>query len=131
MANIKSKVKNIAKIAENRDRNNAMKTRVRKAIRAAREAVIAKDPKATELVAQAHSIIATAVAKGVFHPNKGARKSSRLDLFVNEQKNKKDEPKVAVKEVKKVEPVAKETTKPTSKPATKKPTAKAAKKEIK
>ena len=47
------------------------------------------------------------------------------------KKNKKDEPKVAVKEVKKVEPVAKETTKPTSKPATKKPTAKAAKKEIK
>ncbi|TQC53993.1 30S ribosomal protein S20 [Mycoplasmopsis mucosicanis] len=88
MANIKSKVKNIAKSEENRLRNNAMKTRVRKAIRAAREAVLAKDEKAKELVQKAHSIIATAVQKGVFHPNKGARKSSRLDKFVNEQNAK-------------------------------------------
>ncbi|AIA29766.1 30S ribosomal protein S20 [Mycoplasmopsis californica] len=85
MANIKSKVKHIAKSEENRLRNNAMKTRVRKAIRAAREAIIAKDASATELVKKAHSIIATAVQKGVFHPNKGARKSSRLDLFANSQ----------------------------------------------
>nr|WP_318024685.1 30S ribosomal protein S20 [Mycoplasmopsis mucosicanis] len=41
-----------------------------------------------ELVQKAHSIIATAVQKGVFHPNKGARKSSRLDKFVNEQNAK-------------------------------------------
>ncbi|WP_338822671.1 30S ribosomal protein S20 [Mycoplasmopsis felifaucium] len=88
MANIKSKMKSIVKQEEFRLRNNAMKTRVRKAIRAAREAVLAKDAKATELVAQAHSIIATAVQKGVFHVNKGSRKSSRLDKFVNEQKNK-------------------------------------------
>lgn len=88
MANIKSKVKNIAKSEENRLRNNAMKTRVRKAIRAAREAILAKDEKAKELVQKAHSIIATAVQKGVFHPNKGARKSSRLDKFVNEQNAK-------------------------------------------
>ncbi|VEU78093.1 30S ribosomal protein S20 [Mycoplasmopsis columbinasalis] len=88
MANIKSKVKSIAKMEEARVRNNAMKTRVRKAIRAAREAVLAKDEKAVELVAKAHSLIATAVQKGTFHPNKGSRKSSRLDKFVNEQKNK-------------------------------------------
>ncbi|QBF34343.1 30S ribosomal protein S20 [Mycoplasmopsis phocirhinis] len=85
MANIKSKIKHIAKSEQNRLRNNAMKTRVRKAIRAAREAVLSKDEKATELVQKAHSIIATAVQKGVFHPNKGARKSSRLDKFVNTQ----------------------------------------------
>lgn len=90
MANIKSKVKSIAKMEEFRVRNNAMKTRVRKAIRAAREAVLAKDKNAQELVNKAHSIIATAVQKGVFHPNKGARKSSRLDKFVNEQNAKKD-----------------------------------------
>ncbi|MGV2392846.1 UNVERIFIED_CONTAM: 30S ribosomal protein S20 [Campylobacter lari] len=86
MANIKSKMKSIVKQEEFRLRNNAMKTRVRKAIRAAREALLAKDPKAAELVANAHSVIATAVQKGVFHPNKGARKSSRLDKFANEQK---------------------------------------------
>ncbi|VEU76649.1 30S ribosomal protein S20 [Mycoplasmopsis columbina] len=88
MANIKSKVRSIAKMEEFRLRNNAMKTRVRKAIRAAREAVLANDANANELVAKAHSMIATAVQKGTFHPNKGARKSSRLDKFVNEQKAK-------------------------------------------
>ncbi|WP_029905428.1 30S ribosomal protein S20 [Mycoplasmopsis opalescens] len=85
MANIKSKVKSIAKMEQNRVRNNAMKTRVRKAIRAAREALIAKEANAGELVNKAHSLIATAVQKGVFHPNKGARKSSRLALFANQQ----------------------------------------------
>ncbi|KKB26728.1 SSU ribosomal protein S20p [Mycoplasmopsis meleagridis] len=88
MANIKSKVRSIAKMEEFRLRNNAMKTRVRKAIRAAREAVLANDPKAKELIAKAHSIIARAVQKGTFHPNKGARKSSRLDNFVNAQMQK-------------------------------------------
>ncbi|VEU75534.1 30S ribosomal protein s20 [Mycoplasmopsis maculosa] len=86
MANIKSKMKSIVKQEEFRLRNNAMKTRVKKAIRAAREALIAKDANADKLVAEAHSIIATAVQKGVFHANKGARKSSRLDKFANEQK---------------------------------------------
>ncbi|MBU4689562.1 30S ribosomal protein S20 [Mycoplasma zalophidermidis] len=85
MANIKSKVKHIAKSEQNRVKNAAMKTRVRKAIRAAREAVLAKAENASELVNNAHSIIATAVQKGVFHPNKGSRKSSRLDKFVNLQ----------------------------------------------
>ncbi|MGY5139177.1 30S ribosomal protein S20 [Mycoplasmopsis gallinarum] len=85
MANIKSNIKSIAKNEQARLRNNAMKTRVRKAIRAAREAVLANAENAKELVAFAHSMIATAVQKGTFHPNKGARKSSRLDLFVNKQ----------------------------------------------
>ncbi|WP_029513661.1 30S ribosomal protein S20 [Mycoplasmopsis primatum] len=88
MANIKSKIKSIAKQEEYRIKNNAMKTRVKKAIRAAREAVLANDEKAAKLVAEAHSIIAVAVQKGTFHPNKGARKSSRLDQFVNDQKSK-------------------------------------------
>ncbi|MBZ4203443.1 30S ribosomal protein S20 [Mycoplasma tauri] len=88
MANIKSKIKSIAKQEEFRLRNNAMKTRVKKAIRVAREAVLAKSAEASKLVAEAHSIIATAVQKGTFHPNKGARKSSRLDKFVNEQASK-------------------------------------------
>ncbi|MGN3816855.1 30S ribosomal protein S20 [Mycoplasmopsis bovis] len=88
MANIKSKVKSIAKQEEFRQRNNAMKTRVRKAIRVAREAVLAKEEGFEKKVFEAHSIIATAVQKGIYHPNKGARKSSRLDHFVNEQKSK-------------------------------------------
>lgn len=88
MANIKSKMKSIVKQKELTLRNSAMKTRVRKAIRAAREAVLSNNEKTAELVSKAHSLIAEAVQKGIFHPNKGARKSSRLDKFVNEQKQK-------------------------------------------
>ncbi|ADE19567.1 30S ribosomal protein S20 [Mycoplasma crocodyli] len=86
MANIKSKIRSIAKMEEARVRNNAIKSQVKKAIRKAREAVLAKDEKAMEFVANASSKIAWAVQKGVFHPNKGARKQSRLDTFVNKNK---------------------------------------------
>ncbi|VEU75890.1 30S ribosomal protein S20 [Mycoplasmopsis columboralis] len=86
MANIKSKVKSIAKMEAARVKNAAMKSRVKTAIRKAREAVLANDAKANELVAKAHSVIAKAVSKGVFHANKGARKHSRLDDFVNKAK---------------------------------------------
>ncbi|MEE3928618.1 30S ribosomal protein S20 [Mycoplasmopsis ciconiae] len=86
MANIKSKIKSIAKMEQARVKNNAWKSRVRKAIRAAREAIVAKDEKAAEKVKFAHSTIAKAVQKGVFHANKGARKQSRLDEFFNKNK---------------------------------------------
>nr|WP_318027612.1 30S ribosomal protein S20 [Mycoplasmopsis bovis] len=56
------------------------KLRVRKAIRVMlREAVLAKEEGFEKKVFEAHSIIATAVQKGIYHPNKGARKSSRLE----------------------------------------------------
>ncbi|SYV96749.1 30S ribosomal protein S20 [Mycoplasmopsis edwardii] len=86
MANIKSKVKSIVKMEQARQKNAAMKSRVKTAIRKAREAVLAKDEKANALVANAHKVIAKAVSKGVFHANKGARKHSRLDQFVNNSK---------------------------------------------
>lgn len=88
MANIKSKMKSIDKQRERNKSNSAMKNRVRKAIRVAREALLANDKDADKKVAFAHSMIATAVQKGTYHPNKGARKSSRLDKFVLEQKSK-------------------------------------------
>ncbi|WP_120160496.1 30S ribosomal protein S20 [Mycoplasmopsis bovirhinis] len=86
MANIKSKMKSIVKMEQARVKNAAMKSRVKTAIRKAREAVLANDEKAALLVANAHHVIAKAVAKGVFHANKGARKHSRLDQFVNKTK---------------------------------------------
>ncbi|QGZ97480.1 30S ribosomal protein S20 [Mycoplasma sp. NEAQ87857] len=86
MANIKSKVKSIAKMEAARVKNAAMKSRVKTAIRKAREAVLAKAENADALVAAAHKVIAKAVSKGVFHINKGARKHSRLDAFVNKNK---------------------------------------------
>ncbi|MCU9936522.1 30S ribosomal protein S20 [Mycoplasmopsis cynos] len=84
--NIKSKVKSIVKMEQARQKNAAMKSRVKTAIRKAREAVLAKSENANSLIAQAHKIIAKAVSKGVFHTNKGARKHSRLDMFVNKAK---------------------------------------------
>ncbi|RIV16891.1 30S ribosomal protein S20 [Mycoplasmopsis gallopavonis] len=86
MANIKSKIKSIAKMEAARVKNAAMKSRVKTAIRKAREAVLAKAENADALVAFAHKTIAKAVSKGVFHANKGARKHSRLDQFVNANK---------------------------------------------
>ncbi|WP_027334105.1 30S ribosomal protein S20 [Mycoplasma elephantis] len=88
MANIKSKVKNIARIEKRRASNFAFKSRIKKAIRAAREAVESNSDKAKELVANAHSLINKAASKGVYHPNKAARKSSRLDLFVQKHTQK-------------------------------------------
>ncbi|MDJ1645723.1 30S ribosomal protein S20 [Mycoplasma phocimorsus] len=82
MANIKSKIKNIARIEKRRASNFAIKSRIKKAIRKAREAVEAKAENAAILVSHAHSLINKAATKGVFHPNKAARKNSRLDLFV-------------------------------------------------
>ncbi|TDV24454.1 small subunit ribosomal protein S20 [Mycoplasmopsis mustelae] len=87
MANIKSKIKSITKMEQARQKNAAIKSRVKKAIRKAREAILAKDEKAASLVAEAHKVIAKAVSKGVFHANKGARKHSRLDVFVNKSKS--------------------------------------------
>lgn len=88
MANIKSKIKNIARIEKRHASNVAFKSRIKKAIRAAREAAEAKSEKTTELVSFAHSLINKAATKGVYHPNKAARKSSRLDLFIAKQLNK-------------------------------------------
>lgn len=82
MANIKSKIKRIKTNEKSREYNAAMKSRVRKAIKKAKQAALVKDPKTKELVAYAHKIINTSVSKGVFHKNNGARKSSRLDAFV-------------------------------------------------
>ncbi len=82
MANIKSKIKRIKTNEKSREYNSAMKSRVRKAIKKAKIAASEKDPKTKELVAYAHKMINTSVSKGVFHKNNGARKSSRLDLFV-------------------------------------------------
>ncbi|AHH45433.1 30S ribosomal protein S20 [Mesomycoplasma bovoculi] len=83
MANIKSKIKSITKSENARARNNAIKSRVKTAIKKAKIAVINKDDSQALLVARAHKEIAKAASKGVFHRNKSARKSSKLDLFVN------------------------------------------------
>ena len=81
MANIKSKEKNMRRIAKATARNSAVKSRVRSAIKKAKIAIDNKESDAKTKISLAHKEINTAVSKGIFHKNNGARKSSRLDTY--------------------------------------------------
>lgn len=81
MANIKSKEKNIKRIAKATERNRAIKSAVRTAIKKAKQAILAKEDKAPQLISEAFSQINKAVSKGVFKKNNGARKMSRLNAL--------------------------------------------------
>ena len=84
MANIKSAKKRILVDRRNAERNKAIKSSVKTAIKKVDAAVAAKDKTAadTALVA-AISEIDKAASKGVFHKNTASRKISRLTLAVN------------------------------------------------
>ena len=81
MANIKSKKKNIRRIARNTMKNRAVKSSVRTAMKKAKKAITAQAPNVSDLISKAHKEINTAVSKGVLHKNNGARKQARLDAF--------------------------------------------------
>lgn len=72
MANIKSAEKRIRTSAKRRERNRAVKSKLRKAVRAERKST-SKD----SLVATV-SLVDRAVTKGVIHRNAAARYKSRL-----------------------------------------------------
>ena len=78
MANIKSAKKRIRQNERRRLRNRAIRTRLRSAVKVAREAVGAKAPAAPASVHDAIRILDKAVSKGVLHPNTAARKKSAL-----------------------------------------------------
>ena len=80
MANIKSAKKRILVDRRNAERNKAIKSSVKTAIKKVDAAVAAKDK--TALVA-AISEIDKAASKGVFHKKTASRKISRLTLAVN------------------------------------------------
>lgn len=84
MANIKSAKKRILVDRRNAERNKAIKSSVKTAIKKVDVAVAAKDKTAadTALVA-AISEIDKAASKGVFHKKTASRKISRLTLAVN------------------------------------------------
>lgn len=84
MANIKSAKKRILVDRRNVERNKAIKSSVKTAIKKVDAAVAAKDKTAadTALVA-AISEIDKAASKGVFHKKTASRKISRLTLAVN------------------------------------------------
>jgi small subunit ribosomal protein S20 len=79
MANIKSKIKRIGTNRKAEERNKAVLSEMRTAIRAAREAISAGDKdQATETVKVASQKLDKAVSKGVIHKNQAANKKSSI-----------------------------------------------------
>ncbi|MDV6012063.1 30S ribosomal protein S20 [Haloechinothrix sp. LS1_15] len=79
MANIKSQIKRIRTNEEARQRNQAVKSSVKTAIRKFREAAAAGDKeKATELQRAAARKLDKAASKGVIHKNQAANKKSAM-----------------------------------------------------
>ena len=79
MANIKSQLKRIGTNQKAADRNKAVKSELKTAIRAVREAAVAGDKAAaTAALAVAGKKIDKAVSKGVIHTNQGANRKSAV-----------------------------------------------------
>ncbi|BCK71305.1 30S ribosomal protein S20 [Streptomyces platensis] len=79
MANIKSQMKRIKTNEKARQRNKAVKSTLKTAIRRTREAVEAGDlQKAATAQAEAAKKLDKAVSKGVIHKNAAANKKSAL-----------------------------------------------------
>lgn len=79
MANIKSQIKRIRTNRKATERNKAVKSEVKSAIRATREAIAAGDKKtATASLALASKKIDKATSKGVLHKNQAANRKSSI-----------------------------------------------------
>ena len=86
MANHKSAIKAHEQSLRRRDRNNRMKSRMRRAIRATRSTIGAVEAQDEDAVSAARESIRTTAAlidklagKGVIHRNAAARNKSRLE----------------------------------------------------
>ncbi|GAA2776477.1 30S ribosomal protein S20 [Saccharopolyspora taberi] len=85
MANIKSQMKRIKTNEQNRQRNKAVKSSLKTAIRKFREAADAGDKdKAVELQRAAGRALDKAASKGVIHANQAANKKSALAKRANQ-----------------------------------------------
>ena len=79
MANIKSQIKRIGTNKKATERNKAVKSEVKTAVRATREAVIAGDKdKAASALAVAAKKLDKAASKGVIHKNQAANRKSAI-----------------------------------------------------
>lgn len=79
VANIKSQLKRIGTNRKATERNKAVKSEVKTAIRATREAIVAGDKKAaTASLAAANRKIDKAASKGVIHKNQAANRKSSI-----------------------------------------------------
>jgi small subunit ribosomal protein S20 len=79
MANIKSQIKRIGTNKKAQERNKAVKSELKTAIRAAREAISAGDAaKAQAALAVASKKLDKATSKGVIHANNAANRKSAI-----------------------------------------------------
>lgn len=84
MANIKSAKKRILVNRTKAERNKAIRSGVKTAIKKVETAVAAKDKDAAvAALLNASAVIDKAATKGVYHKNNAARKVSRLAKLVN------------------------------------------------
>ena len=84
MANIKSAKKRILVERRNAERNKAIKSKVKTAIKGVDAAIAAGDKDAaSKALTTAISEINRAATKGVFHKKTAARKISRITIAVN------------------------------------------------
>ena len=85
MANIKSAKKRILVNQTKADRNKAIKSSVKTAVKKVRVAIEAQDKEAAKAaLISATAVIDKATYKGVYHKNTASRKVSRLAKAVNE-----------------------------------------------
>lgn len=116
MPNIKSAIKRVQVAERNRRHNTSIKSAVKTAFRAAREAIDAGVADTLAKVRKAISAIDKAASKGIIHRNTAARKKSRLFKKYNASLTKAQAPTAA-----KPAKTAKKTKTPAaSKPAVKK-----------
>ena len=79
MANIKSQIKRILTNKKSQDRNKAVKSEVKTAVRATRTAIAAGDKAAaTSALVLAGKKLDKAASKGVIHQNQAANKKSAI-----------------------------------------------------
>ena len=84
MANIKSQIKRNKTNEARRQRNQAIKSALRTAIRSLRETIASGDKdKAAEQLVATNRQLDKAASKGVIHQNQAANKKSALTLAVN------------------------------------------------
>ena len=84
MANTASAIKRVRQEAKRRERNHAVKSRMRTYIKQANEAIAHGDQdQAAEAVRTAISEIDRAASKGVIHSNNASRNKSRLMMRLN------------------------------------------------
>ncbi len=85
MANIKSAKKRILVNRARADRNKAVRSRVKTAIKKVYAAIESNDKEAAKAaLAAATKTIEMACSKGVYHKNNAARKVSRISKAVNQ-----------------------------------------------